>query len=144
MIPQTAELHLRVVGALLLAVAALGVAVHRHFGWGAEIQRLTLLTRQVFLIHSAFVTVVLVMLGVLLAAYAPALVAPGPLPRAVLVGLLIMWAARLLAQWFFYDPSLWRGDRLRTFMHVLFSVIYTYFVATFAMALYAQHLGVIR
>ena len=144
MTPQAAELHLRIVGALLLGIAALGVAVHRHFGWGAEIQRLTLLTRQVFLIHSAFVTVVIAMLGVLLAGYAPALVAPGPLPRAILVGLLVMWAARLLAQWFFYDPSLWRGDRFRTFMHVLFSVLYTYFVMTFALALYAQHYGVMR
>src|SRR3954463_15096899 len=128
MTPDTAELHLRIVGALHLAVAALGLAVHRHFRWGTEIQRLTLLTRQVFLIHSAAVTVVLVMLGVLLGGYAPALVAPGPLPHAILVGLLVMWAPRLLAQWFFYDPSLWRGDRLRTFMHVLFSVLYTYFV----------------
>lgn len=132
------ELQLRLVGALLLGVAALGVAVHRHFGWGAEIQRLTLLTRQVFLIHSAFVTLVLVMLGAMLLTVAPALLAPGPLPRAVLIGLIVMWSARLLAQWFFYDPSLWRGDRFRTFMHVLFSVLYAYFVATFALALYAQ------
>jgi hypothetical protein len=132
------EFQLRLVGALLLGVAALGVAVHRHFRWGDEIQRLTLLTRQVFLIHSAFVTVVLAMLGAMLLTLAPALLGPGPLPRAVLIGLLIMWMARLLAQWFFYDPSLWRGDRFRTFMHVLFSVLYAYFVATFGLALYAQ------
>jgi hypothetical protein len=135
------ELQLRLVGALLLGVAALGVAVHRHFRWGDEIQRLTLLTRQVFLIHSAFVTVVLAMLGAMLLTVAPALLAPGPLPRAVLIGLIVMWSARLLAQWFFYDPSLWRGDRFRTFMHVLFSVLYAYFVATFALALYAQTKG---
>src|SRR3954465_5091891 len=80
MTPHTEELHLRIVGVLHLVVAALGVAVHRHFRWGAEIQRLTLLTRQVFLIHSAAVTVVLVMIGVLLAGYAPPLLAP-PAPR---------------------------------------------------------------
>ena len=135
------ELQLRLVGALLLGVAALGVAVHRHFRWGDEIQRLTLLTRQVFLVHSAFVIVVLAMLGAMLLTVAPALLAPGPLPRAVLIGLIVMWTARLLAQWFFYDPSLWRGDRFRTFMHVLFSVLYAYFVATFALALYAQTNG---
>jgi hypothetical protein len=135
------ELQLRLVGALLLGVAALGVAVHRHFRWGVEIQQLTLLTRQVFLIHSAFVTVVLVMLGAMLLTVAPALLAPGPLPRAVLIGLVVMWSARLLAQWFFYDPILWRGDPFRTFMHVLFSVLYAYFVATFALALHAQANG---
>jgi hypothetical protein len=138
MTPTAIEFQLRLVGALLLGIAALGVAVHRHFRWGDEIQRLTLLTRQVFLVHSAFVTTVLTMLGAMLLTVAPALLAPGPLPRAVLIGLVVMWSARLLAQWFFYDPSLWRGDRLRTFMHVLFSVLYTYFVATFALALYAQ------
>ena len=144
MTAQLIEANLRVVGVLLLAIAALGVAVHRHFGWGAEIRRLTLLTRQVFLIHSAFVTLTLVLLGLLLAGFAPALLAPGVLPRALLVGLLVMWSARMLAQWFFYDPSLWRGNRLNTFMHVLFSGIYVYFVATLALALYAQSHAVIR
>jgi hypothetical protein len=52
-----------------------------------------------------------------------------------------MWAARMLAQWFYYDAGLWRGHRLNTFMHVLFSAIYIYFVATFAMALVAQARG---
>ena len=141
MTAQLIEANLRVVGVLLLAIAALGVAVHRHFGWGAEIRRLTLLTRQVFLIHSAFVTLTIILLGVLLAGFAPALLAPGVLPRALLVGLLVMWSARMLAQWFFYDPSLWRGDRLNTFMHVLFSVIYVYFVATLATALVVQVRG---
>jgi hypothetical protein len=136
--PELVEIHLRAVGLLLLAIAALGVYVHRYFGWGAEIRRLTLLTRQVFVIHSAFVTVVLVMLGVLLACHAPALLSPGPLPRALLAGLLVMWSARMLAQWFFYDASLWRGNRLHTFMHVLFSAIYVYFVATLAVALFVQ------
>jgi hypothetical protein len=47
----------------------------------------------------------------------------------------------MLAQWFFYDPSLWRGHRLNTFMHVLFSAIYVYFVATLAAALLVQARG---
>ena len=139
--PETIEIHLRIVGVLLLGIAALSLYVPRRFGWGAEIQRLTLLTRQVFVVHAAFVSLVLILLGVLLTAFAPALLAPGALPRAVLAGLLVMWAARMLAQWFYYDARLWRGHRLNTFMHVLFSAIYIYFVATFAMALVAQARG---
>jgi hypothetical protein len=135
------EIHLRLVGVLLLGIAALSVYVPRYFGWGAEIRQLTLLTRQVFVIHCAFVSLVLVLLGLLLAYFAPALLAPGALPRALLVGLLVMWSARMLAQWFFYDARLWRGKRLETFMHVLFSAIYIYFVATFAVALVAQIRG---
>ena len=138
---ETVEIHLRVVGGLLLAIAALSVYVPRHFGWGAEIQRLTLLARQVFVIHAAFVSLVLVLLGLLLTLHAPALLAPGALPRATLVGLLVMWSARMLAQWFFYDARLWRGKPFETFMHVLFSAIYVYFVVTFAAALVAQMRG---
>ena len=132
------ELHLRIVGALLLVIAALSVYVPRHFGWAAEIRRLSLFTRQVFVIHAAFVTLTLVLLGLLLLGLAPALLAPGLLPRAVLIGLLVMWSARMLAQWFYYDASLWRGNRLHTFVHVLFSAIYIYFVATFVVALVVQ------
>ena len=135
------EPHLRLVGVLMLAIAALGVYVHRHFGWGAEIRQLTLLARQVFVVHCAFVTVVLVLLGLLHACHAPALLAPGPLPRALLGGMLVLWGARLLAQWFYYDARLWRGNRLHTFMHVLFSGIYAYFIGVFAAALLAQTRG---
>jgi small-conductance mechanosensitive channel len=138
MTPETIQVHLRIVGVLLLGIAALGAYVPRHFAWGRDIAPLPLLTRQVFVIHCAFITLVLVLLGVLLAGFAPALLAPGPLPRALLVGLLVMWTARMLAQWFFYDPRLWRGIPLNTAMHVLFSGIYAYFVIVLAAALVAQ------
>ena len=139
--PLSLEFHLRLIGVLMLGVAALGCYVPRRFGWGVEIERLTLLTRQVFVVHCVFVVVVVGLLGVLHAAWAPALLAPGPLPRAVLAGMLLVWGARLLAQWFYYDASLWRGHRLNTAMHVLFSAIYTYFVAVFAIALVVQGRG---
>ncbi len=135
---DTIQLHLRVIGVLLLGIAALSLYVPRRFGWGRDVAQLPLLTRQVFVIHCAFVTVVCALLGLLLALCAPALLEPGVLPRAVLIGLLVMWAARMLAQWFFYDPRLWRGIPLHTTMHVLFSGIYFYFVVVLAIALHAQ------
>src|SRR5688572_23406667 len=109
MAPETIQLHLRVGGVLLLGIAALSVYVPRHLGWGRDIAQLPLLTRQVFVIHCAFVTVVCALLGLLLALCAPALLEPGVLPRALLIGLLVLWTARMLAQWFFYDARLWRG-----------------------------------
>ena len=131
---HSVEIHLRVVGGLLLGIAVLGVYVPRHFGWARHIQPLPLLTRQVFVIHCWFVSGVCGLLGLLLSILAPALLAPGALPRALLIGLLAMWGARMFAQWLFYDARLWRGIPLHTFMHVLFSAIYIYFVATFAAA----------
>jgi hypothetical protein len=133
------EIHLRAVGCLMLGIAALSVYVPRRFGWGAEIGRLTLLTRQVFVVHAAFVSVAV---RLLFAGHAGAFTQPGPLPRAVLAGMLVLWGARLLAQWFYYDARLWRGNRLHTAMHVLFSGIYTYFVAVFTIALLVQVRGV--
>ena len=84
---------------------------------------------------------VVALMGVLLVGYAGELTAPGPLPRAILVGLIILWAARMFAQWFFYDAALWRGNRLNTVMHVVFSVVYTYCVAAFVFALVTQLRG---
>lgn len=138
MTPQTIQLHLRIVGVLLLAIAALSLYVPGRFGWAGDIRQLPLLTRQVFVIQCWFVTAVCAMLGVLLAFFAPTLLTPGVLPRVLLVGLLILWTARTLAQWFFYDARLWRGIPLHTVMHVLFSGIYAYFVITFAIALFVQ------
>ncbi|HVT82780.1 MAG TPA: hypothetical protein VHM90_19235 [Phycisphaerae bacterium] len=128
------EMNLRVVGALLFVLAALNLVLPRKFSWHTELQRLTLLTRQIFIVHCCFIVLVLILMGALALFFAPLLLDHSPLARLVLSGLALFWGVRLFFQWFVYSPKLWRGNRLNTTMHIVFSAVWLYFSATFATA----------
>ena len=129
------ELHLRIVGVLLLALVALNLYVPRRFNWRQELASLSLLNRQIVQVHAAFICVILMMFALLALLYPRELLEPTPLARAILAGLAAFWLLRLLTQWFVYDRRLWRGRRFETTVHLVFTGVWTYFAATFAAAL---------
>jgi len=129
------ELHLRIVGVLLVALIALNVYVPRRFNWRGELATLSLLNRQIFQVHAAFICVILAMFAALALFFAGDLLQPTRLSRAVLALLAAFWFLRLLTQWFVYDRRLWRGKRFETIVHLAFTGVWTYFAATFAYAL---------
>jgi hypothetical protein len=133
------RLHLEIVGVLLLVLGISHAFFGRYFGWPGELARVSLLTRQVFNVHTFFIGLLLVLLGACSFFYADALLAPAPLSRALLTGMAVFWLCRLLCQWFVYDRALWRGNRFRTVMHVAFSMLWIYAVLTYGGALYFQH-----
>src|SRR5438094_638512 len=102
-------IHLRAVGVLLLLLALLNLFLPRRFGWKAELTKVSLLVRQVFVVHCAFIILILTLMGVLCAFFAPLLLS-NPLGSILLFGLGLFWATRLAVQFFFYSPQLWRGN----------------------------------
>jgi hypothetical protein len=128
-------LHLRATGALLAVIAAVHLFVPTHLRWHDELPGLSLVNRQIFEVHTAFIVLLLVLLSTLLLTMGDALLEATRLSRALLLGLTIFWGLRMLAQWFYYSPAIWRGDRFRTVVHYGFSAVWIYMTATFAAAL---------
>jgi hypothetical protein len=128
-------LHLRIAGVGLIVLAFAHLAFPKQFHWKEELARLSLLNRQVFQVHTFFIGLVLVLFGALSSLYADALLTPSPLSKAVLAGFTLFWALRLFVQLFVYDRALWRGNRLYTGFHVLFTAYWTYLVAVYGTAL---------
>ena len=125
-------LHLRIAGALLILLAAAHLLFPRALGWPEDLAKLTLLNRQIFLVHVGFIMLVLVLFGGLAIAYAGELAAPGPLATPILGGLALFWFLRLLTQHLVYDPALWRGNRRNTTLHILATLLWIYLTAVFA------------
>jgi hypothetical protein len=100
--------------------------------------RLSLVNRQIFEVHTLFIVLVLALSSVLLLTSSDALVAPSRLSRALLLGLTIFWGLRMLMQWFYYSPAIWRGDRFNTAAHCVFSTVWIYLTTTFAVALWSN------
>ena len=134
---MTLELHLRLVGVIMAALAVVNLFVPRRFHWPEELARLSLINRQIFQAHSIFLILMLALFSALLLTCTDALLEPTRLARAVLAGLTIFWGLRMVMQWFFYSPETWRGHRLHTVLHVVFSGTWIYVTAVFATALAA-------
>jgi hypothetical protein len=131
---MTIELHLRIAGALQILLALLHFDFPRRLGWRDDLERVSLLTRQVFEVHMLFVCVVLVMFGALSLFATGALLAASPLSPLVLGGIAAFWSLRLYCQWFVYDRRLWRGMPSRTVVHVFFSLLWLYLATVYAVA----------
>jgi hypothetical protein len=131
------SLNLQIVGALLVMLGASHAYFNRYFGWKRELAGVTLFTRRVFFVHTFFIALTVVMGGAISIFCAGALLRPGELSRAVLGGMAAFWLCRLLAQFTAYDAAIWRGNRLRTWMHAAFSLLWVYATATYSIALVA-------
>lgn len=135
------DLHLRLAGAGLILLALLHAAFPRRFHWKEELPRLSLLNRQIMVVHTFFISVALVVFAALSFALAAELDKPTLVSKVALAGLAGFWLLRLATQLFVYDRSLWRGHRFNTFVHVAFTALWTYLVAVYAGALFLQTRG---
>lgn len=138
---MTLAMHLRFIGAVLVTLALLHVAFPRRFNWKEELARLSLLNRQMFLVHVFFIALMLTFFGALSFVLAEGLSAPTLLSKSVLVGFTVFWLLRLFVQLFVYDPRLWRGHPFNTAVHVIFTAFWAYLVAVYGVALWTQTRG---
>jgi hypothetical protein len=128
------ELQLRLAGAGLLLLALLHAFFPRRFRWREGLAGLSLLDRQLFHVHTLFVAVTVAFFGVLSIVAADALAAGGTLLGVLLGGFAAFWLLRLAVQLFVFDRALWRGDRLRTALHVLATLLWAYLAALYGWA----------
>ena len=129
---------LQIAGVLQLALALAHFWFPRRFGWYEEMQRVSLLTRQVFWVHMGFIMLVLTGFGGLSLFCTEDLLGKSHLARVVLGGLASFWVLRGLCQFFVYRPELWRGSRVNTFGHLGFSLLWTFLAAVYLVAFYRQ------
>ena len=128
------DLHLKLCGAVLLALAALHAVMGRHLLWKQDLASLSLVNRQIFYVHTFFLALVLALLGALSLFGTNALLEPTKLALYLLGGVTLFWTLRLVFQFLVYSPQLWRGKRLETFVHVGFALLWSYLTLVYAWA----------
>jgi len=130
------ELHLKIAGVLLIGLAFLHTVFPKRFKWKEELASLSLLSRQVMYVHTFFIALIILLMGLLCVTSATDLVTT-PLGKRVCFGLAIFWVMRLVVQFFGYSPELWRGKPFETVMHILFSLLWVYLSAVFIFAAFS-------
>lgn len=117
-----------------IAQIVLGIAhafFNGYFKWKQELSAVTLLTRQIFYVHTFFIAFVVGLFGLLTLCCYEELLSGSRLALLVTGLLFLFWTARLIFQFWVYSPKHWRGQPFRTVMHVLFSLLWVWLVATY-------------
>lgn len=130
---ETLTLLLRFAGSGLILLAASHIPIGRHLKWGEDAKSLSPVNQSVFHVHTIFICVVLVMMGL------PCLLEPRVFLDASRAGSWLAWSfaafwgLRLYFQWFVYKTDLWSGKQLETAVHWCFTFIWTGLAALFAL-----------
>ncbi|WP_300570433.1 hypothetical protein [Flavobacterium sp.] len=119
------ELHLKIIGSILLLLALVHVIFPKYFNWKQELSTLSLINKEVMYVHTFFIALVIFLIGLLCVFY-PHEICSTSLGKAIALGLFIFWFCRLLFQFFVYSSSLWKGKKFETFVHVVFSFLWSY------------------
>ena len=125
------ELNLKIIGVLQIGLALLHAFFPRYFRWKEELSGLSLVSRQMMYVHTLFIGLMVLLMGVLCVTSTTELVST-KLGNRVCLGLALFWITRLMIQFFGYSSELWRGKSFETAIHVTFSVLWVYLTATYA------------
>lgn len=124
------ELHLKVIGVMLIVLAIVHAAFPRRFKWKDELSSLSLINRQMMMVHTFFIALTLLLMGAL-CIYGTSEIINTPFGRMIALGMFIFWAVRLVFQFFVYSSDLWKGKRFETLIHILFSLTWLYITVIF-------------
>jgi hypothetical protein len=119
-------IHLKIAGVLLTFLALIHVFFPRYFGWRRELRLLSLINRQMMKVHTFFIALVVLLMGLLCITSAGELIET-KLGHRLAFGLAVFWTIRLLIQFFGYSSRLWRGRRFETLVHIVLSLFWAYF-----------------
>lgn len=130
-------LHIKITGILLVLLALMHVVLPRYFNWTKELSGLDLINRQIMYVHTFFIAFIVLLMGIL-CLYSSTELANSPLGKHLSLGLFIFWFTRLLFQFLVYSPKVWRGKKLETFVHIVFSILWSYFSSIFFLVYWQQ------
>ena len=124
------EVHLKIIGVLLIGMAGIHLIFPRYFNWTEELKSLSLINRQIMTVHTLFIALSVFLMGVLCLTSSHDLVNTD-LGKRISFGLGIFWTIRLFTQFFGYSSLLWKGKAFETTIHIFFSLFWAYLSITF-------------
>jgi hypothetical protein len=117
--------HLIIIGLIFILLASMHVVFPKRFSWKTELESLTLINKQLMQVHTIFIAITVLLMGILLITSHTELLTT-TLGKKLCFGLAVFWSIRLLFQFFVYSPLLWKGKKFETTIHIIFSLLWLY------------------
>ena len=124
------EIQLKIIGFSLIVLALVHVVFPKYFDWTNELKPLSLVNREMMYVHTFFIALAVLLIGLLCFTSSTELVQT-MLGKRVCLGLGIFWSIRLVIQFVGYSAQLWRGKRLETMIHIVFTCFWAYLTFIF-------------
>lgn len=124
------EIHIKIIGVLLIALALIHLIFPKFFNWKEELNSLSLINRQMMTIHTFFIALVVLLMGLLCLTQTSEIIGT-EFGKTISLGLGIFWTARLLIQFFGYSSELWKGKKTETIIHIIFIGLWIYISVIF-------------
>ena len=129
------ELILYVAAAGQLGIAIVNLFLVRLLDWRPEVDRMSLLVREVFIVHAWFVSLTLLIFGALTFRFATDFAAAShEIFRWLAAAIGAFWTLRTVLQITYYSSSHWRGRTDRTIIHIILLALYGGFAAAYLTA----------
>ena len=119
------ELHYKIIGIVLIALAFVHIIFPNYFKWKEELRSLSLINQQIMKVHTFFIALVVFLIGLLCLTSSNDLINT-ELGKKVSLGFGIFWSFRLIIQFFGYSSKLWKGKKMETAVHIIFLFLWTY------------------
>lgn len=123
-------IHFKIIGVMLIILALAHAVFPKYFNWGEELQSLSLVNKEMMIIHTFFIAVGVFLMGVLCLSHTMELIET-KLGKAISLGFGIFWTLRLIIQFFGYSSKLWKGKPFETSIHIVFSGLWLYLSGIF-------------
>jgi hypothetical protein len=124
------ETHFKIIGIILVFLAVIHAAFPRYFKWQEDLKPLSLINRQMMIIHTFFVALVVFLIGIMCLTNSHDLVET-KFGQQISLGIGLFWGIRLIIQFVGYSSKLWKGKTFETIMHILFSLLWAYLTWAF-------------
>ena len=126
------ELHLKIIGILMIILSIVHIGFPRYFDWKNDLKNLSLINRQMMQVHTFFIAFVVLLIGILCISSSDDLVNT-EFGRRISLGIGLFWGVRLLIQFFGYSFELWKNKPFETLMHIVFSILWFYMTMVFVL-----------
>lgn len=113
-----------------MILASIHIVFPIYFSWKEELKSLSLINKQMMIVHTFFIALVVFLMGLLCLTSTTELIET-KLGKTISLGLGIFWIIRLFIQYFGYSIELWKGKIFETTIHIIFSVFWIYLSVVF-------------
>lgn len=124
------EIHLIIIGILLMVLALIHIIFPKYFNWKEELNSLSLINKEMMQVHTFFIALAVFLMG-LLCLVSSAEMVHTEFGKKISLGLGVFWMIRLFIQFFGYSKDLWKGKMFETVVHIVFSLFWIYLTTVF-------------
>ncbi|GAB2665477.1 hypothetical protein GCM10027036_18780 [Flavihumibacter cheonanensis] len=122
--------QIQIVGIALILLALLHLIFPRYFNWKKELAGLSVINREMMIVHTFFIALTVLLMGILCITSANEL-SETTLGKRLAAGIGLFWFIRWIVQFTGYSSVNWKGKNFETAVHVFFSLFWTYVTGLF-------------